>query len=58
MMAMRQPPVSRRIVASVDRHMGANTYHMSSESAVARLQLCVISGISACAVSSAVAESA
>ena len=27
--------VSRRTVASVDRHMGANTYHTSSDSPVA-----------------------
>ena len=35
-----QLPVSRRITASVEAHCGAKMYQTSSDSAVARLQLC------------------
>ena len=52
---MVQPPVSRLTAASVARHCGANTYQASKDSAVARLQLCVISDARACAVVSVAA---
>ena len=42
-------PVSRLTTDSVDRHCGANTYHASSEYAVASDQPCAITGDSASA---------
>ena len=47
----RQELVSRLTTTSVDRHCGANTYHASSDSAVARLQVCAIIGTSVPATS-------
>ena len=36
----RQPPVSRRITASVEAHCGAKMYQTRADSGVARLQCC------------------
>src|SRR6185369_17710819 len=48
--------VSRLTTAIVERHCGANTYHTSSEHAVARLQLLAITGCSWPATSSPAAD--
>src|ERR1700723_139164 len=58
MIGYRQEFVSRLTVASVERHCGANTYHASSDSAVGKLQDCVISGVKALLTSLPVADSA
>src|SRR5439155_23403881 len=48
--------VSRRTTASVDRHCGANTYHASSEYAVASGQPLAMIGASASATESPAAD--
>src|SRR5271155_1864301 len=47
MSGYRHELVSRLTVTSVERHCGANAYHASSDSAVARLQLPASTGRSA-----------
>src|ERR1700690_649467 len=54
----RQELVSRRTVASVDRHWGANTYQASKDNAVGMLQECAIRGVSALLTFSPVADKA